>query len=122
MVICCVFISINGSNFKKLLEKRNIFFKTSNGKNPETDELLELFNINYVSNPQYVIQYRKDIFLTLLRDEIKNCPNYSEFNDIISHDKRLKYILFLIQVCEQITEKEEIHYLSINIFDKMLYK
>ena len=113
---------VNGSNFKKLIEKRNLFFKNSIEKNPEKDEILELFNINYVNNPQYVIQYRKDIFLTLLRDEIKNCPNYSEFNNIISHDKRLKYILFLIQVCDQITEKEEIHYLSINIFDRVLYK
>ena len=47
---------------------------------------------------------------------------YSEFNNIISSDTRLKYILFLIQVCDRITNKEEIHYLSINIFDRVLYK
>ena len=109
---------VNGNNFKQLFEKRFM----NNSLNIETDELFELISIKYVNNPQYVIQYRKDIFLNLLRDENKNYPNYSEFNNIISNDKRLKYILFLIQVCDQITEKEEIHYLSINIFDRVLYK
>ena len=109
---------VNGNNFKQLFEKRFM----NNSLNIETDELFELISIKYVNNPQYVIQYRKDIFLNLLKDENKNCPNYSEFNNIISNDKRLKYILFLIQVCDQITEKEEIHYLSINIFDRVLYK
>ena len=117
---------VNGSNFKKLFEKNNLFLNYSNANssknNSEVDEIFELISIKYVHNPQYVIQYRKDIFLTLLRDEQKGCPNYSEFSNIISSDTRLKYILFLIQVCDRITDKEEIHYLSINIFDRVLYK
>ena len=108
---------VNGSNFKKLFGKNNLFLNYSNANssknNSEVDEIFELISIKYVHNPQYVIQYRKDIFLTLLRDEQKGCPNYSEFSNIISSDTRLKYILFLIQVCDRITDKEEIHYLSI---------
>ena len=118
---------VNGSNFKKLFGKNNLYLDYSSNannskNNSEVDEIFELLSIKYVHNPQYVIQYRKDIFLTLLRDEQKGCPNYSEFNNIISSDTRLKYILFLIQVCDRITDKEEIHFLSINIFDRVLYK
>ena len=118
---------VNGSNFKKLFGKNNLYLNNSSNannskNNSEVDEIFELLSIKYVHNPQYVIQYRKDIFLTLLRDEQKGCPNYSEFNNITSSDTRLKYILFLIQVCDRITDKEEIHFLSINIFDRVLYK
>ena len=118
---------VNGSNFKKLFGKNNLYLNNSSNannskNNSEVDEIFELLSIKYVHNPQYVIQYRKDIFLTLLRDEQKGCPNYSEFSNIISSDTRLKYILFLIQVCDRITDKEEIHFLSINIFDRVLYK
>ena len=118
---------VNGSNFKKLFGKNNLYLNYSSNannskNNSEVDEIFELLSIKYVHNPQYVIQYRKDIFLTLLRDEQKGCPNYSEFNNIISSDTRLKYILFLIQVCDRITDKEEIHFLSINIFDRVLYQ
>ena len=117
---------VNGSNFKKLFGTNNLILnynKVNPSKtNEEIDEIFNLLSIKHVSNPQYVIQYRKDIFLTLLKDEKNNSPNYSEFNNIISQETRLKYILFLIQVCDRITTKEEIHYLSINIFDRVLYK
>ena len=90
--------------------------------NSEIDEIFELLSIKYVSNPQYVIEYRKDIFLTLLREEKNNIPDYTLIKNIIAPETRLKYILFLIQVCDKITNKEEIHYLSINIFDRVLIK
>jgi len=120
---------VNGSNFKKLFKNNNIILNYNSAispispkKNSEFDEIFELLSIKYVSNPQYVIQYRKDIFLTLLKDENNHFPNYSLLNGIINSETRLKYILFLIQVCDRITTKEEIHYLSINIFDRVLTK
>ena len=117
---------INGSNFKKLFTKDNLVMNYNSiilpKNNSEIDEIFELLSIKYVSNPQYVIEYRKDIFLTLLREEKNNIPDYTLIKNIIEPETRLKYILFLIQVCDKITNKEEIHYLSINIFDRVLVK
>ena len=117
---------INGSNFKKLFTNNNSVMNYNSiilpKNNSEIDEIFELLSIKYVSNPQYVIEYRKDIFLTLLREEKNNIPDYTLIKNIIAPETRLKYILFLIQVCDKITNKEEIHYLSINIFDRVLIK
>ena len=117
---------INGSNFKKLFTNNNLVMNYNSiilpKNNSEIDEIFELLSIKYVSNPQYVIEYRKDIFLTLLREEKNNIPDYTLIKNIIAPETRLKYILFLIQVCDKITNKEEIHYLSINIFDRVLVK
>ena len=117
---------INGSNFKKLFTNNNLVMNYNSiilpKNNSEIDEIFELLSIKYVSNPQYVIEYRKDIFLTLLREEKNNIPDYTLIKNIIAPETRLKYILFLIQVCDKITNKEEIHYLSINIFDRVLIK
>ena len=117
---------INGSNFKKLFTNNNLVMNYNSiilpKNNSEIDEIFELLSIKYVSNPQYVIEYRKDIFLTLLREEKSNIPDYTLIKNIIAPETRLKYILFLIQVCDKITNKEEIHYLSINIFDRVLIK
>ena len=117
---------INGSNFKKLFTNNNSVMNYNSiilpKNNSEIDEIFELLSIKYVSNPQYVIEYRKDIFLTLLKEEKNNIPDYTLIKNIIEPETRLKYILFLIQVCDKITNKEEIHYLSINIFDRVLIK
>ena len=117
---------INGSNFKKLFTNNNLVMNYNSiilpKNNSEIDEIFELLSIKYVLNPQYVIEYRKDIFLTLLREEKNNIPDYTLIKNIIAPETRLKYILFLIQVCDKITNKEEIHYLSINIFDRVLVK
>lgn len=117
---------INGNNFKKLFTNNNLVMNYNSiilpKNNSEIDEIFELLSIKYVSNPQYVIEYRKDIFLTLLREEKNNIPDYTLIKNIIAPETRLKYILFLIQVCDKITNKEEIHYLSINIFDRVLIK
>ena len=117
---------INGNNFKKLFTNNNLVMNYNSiilpKNNSEIDEIFELLSIKYVSNPQYVIEYRKDIFLTLLREEKNNIPDYTLIKNIIAPETRLKYILFLIQVCDKITNKEEIHYLSINIFDRVLVK
>ena len=117
---------INGSNFKKLFTNNNLVMNYNSiilpKNNSEIDEIFELLSIKYVSNPQYVIEYRKDIFLTFLREEKNNIPDYTLIKNIIAPETRLKYILFLIQVCDKITNKEEIHYLSINIFDRVLIK
>ena len=117
---------INGNNFKKLFTNNNSVMNYNSiilpKNNSEIDEIFELLSIKYVSNPQYVIEYRKDIFLTLLREEKNNIPDYTLIKNIIAPETRLKYILFLIQVCDKITNKEEIHYLSINIFDRVLIK
>ena len=117
---------INGSNFKKLFTNNNSVMNYNSiilpKNNSEIDEIFELLSIKYVSNPQYVIEYRKDIFLTFLREEKNNIPDYTLIKNIIAPETRLKYILFLIQVCDKITNKEEIHYLSINIFDRVLIK
>ena len=117
---------INGNNFKKLFTNNNLVMNYNSiilpKNNSEIDEIFELLSIKYVSNPQYVIEYRKDIFLTFLREEKNNIPDYTLIKNIIAPETRLKYILFLIQVCDKITNKEEIHYLSINIFDRVLIK
>ena len=117
---------INGSNFKKLFTNNNLVMNYNSiilpKNNSEIDEIFELLSIKYVSNPQYVIEYRKDIFLSLLKEEKNNIPDYTLIKNIIAPETRLKYILFLIQVCDKITNKEEIHYLSINIFDRVLIK
>ena len=117
---------VNGSNFKKLFTNNNLVMNYNSiilpKNNSEIDEIFELLSIKYVLNPQYVIEYRKDIFLTLLREEKNNIPDYTLIKNIIAPETRLKYILFLIQVCDKITNKEEIHYLSINIFDRVLIK
>ena len=117
---------INGSNFKKLFTNNNLVMNYNSiilpKNNSEIDEIFELLSIKYVSNPQYVIEYRKDIFLTLLREEKNNIPDYTLIKNIIAPETRLKYILFLIQVCDKITNKEEMHYLSVNIFDRVLIK
>ena len=117
---------INGNNFKKLFTNNNLVMNYNSiilpKNNSEIDEIFELLSIKYVLNPQYVIEYRKDIFLTLLREEKNNIPDYTLIKNIIAPETRLKYILFLIQVCDKITNKEEIHYLSINIFDRVLIK
>ena len=117
---------INGSNFKKLFTKDNLVMNYNSiilpKNNSEIDEIFELLSIKYVSNPQYVIEYRKDIFLSLLKEEKNNIPDYTLLKNVITPEIRLKYILFLIQVCDKITNKEEIHYLSINIFDRVLIK
>ena len=117
---------INGSNFKKLFTNNNLVMNYNSiilpKNNSEIDEIFELLSIKYVLNPQYVIEYRKDIFLTFLREEKNNIPDYTLIKNIIAPETRLKYILFLIQVCDKITNKEEIHYLSINIFDRVLIK
>ena len=117
---------VNGSNFKKLFSNDNLVMNYNSTilpkNNSDIDEIFELLSIKYVSNPQYVIEYRKDIFLSLLKEEKNNTPDYALMKNIIESETRLKYILFLIQVCDKITNKEEIHYLSINIFDRVLIK
>ena len=117
---------VSGSNFKKLFSNENLVMNynsiISSKNNSDFDEIFQLLSIKYVSNPQYVIEYRKDIFLSLLKEEKNNTPDYTLLKNIITPETRLKYILFLIQVCDKITNKEEIHYLSINIFDRVLIK
>ena len=62
---------IKGSNFKKLFTKDNLVMNYNSiilpKNNSEIDEIFELLSIKYVSNPQYVIEYRKDIFLSLVK-------------------------------------------------------
>ena len=80
----------------------------------------ELLNIKYINKPQYVIEYRSEIFENLLKEEINNVTNYENLKDIIDEETRNKYLLYIISVCDKITKNEEIHYLSINIFDRVI--
>lgn len=113
---------IKGSNFKKYCN--NHFIKNPNfNKNYENNgETLDLLNIEYSNKPQYVIQYRNDILQNLIKEENNNMPNYSILGDIIDEKIRNKYVQYIISVCDKITKKEEISYLSINIFDRVIYK
>ena len=113
---------IKGSDFKKYISNNFILNPNINKINDNTDEALEFINIKYINNPQYAIQYRSEIFHNLIREENNNIPNYTELINIIDEDTRNKYIIFLITVCDKITQKEEIHYLSINIFDRVICK
>ena len=116
-------IIINGTNYKKYINNNSIFSPNiSIVFNNYDDKYLDLLNIEYTKKPQYVIQYRNEIFQSLIIEENNNIPNYKELNNIINEETRNKYILFLISVCDKITKKEEIHYLSINIFDRVLCK
>ena len=85
-----------------------------------TDDIFDFSKIENTKKPQYVLEFREEIFKTLILEENNNIPNYDKLNEIIPEDIRNRYILFLIQVCDKITKKEEIHYLSINIFDRVL--
>ena len=85
-------------------------------------KFFELLNIKYINKPQYVIEYRSEIFENLLKEEINNVPNYENLKDIIDEETRNKYILYIISVCDKITKNEEILYLSINIFDRVICK
>lgn len=102
---------IRGEKYKKNFNKNLLL-------NPEN--IFELPEIEYIKQPQYVIDYRVDIFETLIQEENNYVPDYYIINNIIPGETRIKYILFLIQVCDKITKKEEIHYLSINIFDRVI--
>lgn len=102
---------IRGEKYKKNFNKNLLL-------NPEN--IFELLEIEYIKQPQYVIDYRVDIFETLIQEENNYVPDYYIINNIIPGETRIKYILFLIQVCDKITKKEEIHYLSINIFDRVI--
>ena len=102
---------IKGEKYKKNFNKNLLL-------NPEN--IFELLEIEYIKQPQYVIDYRVDIFETLIQEESNYIPDYNNINNIIPEETRIKYILFLIQVCDKITKKEEIHYLSINIFDRVI--
>ena len=102
---------IKGEKYKKNFNKNLLL-------NPEN--IFELLEIEYIKQPQYVIDYRVDIFETLIQEENNYMPDYNNLNNIIPEETRIKYILFLIQVCDKITKKEEIHYLSINIFDRVI--
>ena len=113
---------IKGSDFKKYINSNFILNPNINKIYDNTDEALEFINTKYINNPQYAIQYRSDIFHNLIREENNNIPNYTELINIIDEDTRNKYIIFLITVCDKITQKEEIHYLSINIFDRVICK
>ena len=122
---------IKGNTFKKYFNNNNncIFNRNINKPIYNLDENenmgnedSEIINIKYINNPQYVIHYRYEIFQTLLREENNHTPNYCELNEIIPEETRNKYLLFLISVCDKITKKEEIHYLSINIFDRVISK
>lgn len=114
---------IKGINFKKYFKDNFIFIPNINKINDNNnDEALEFINIKYINNPQYVVQYRSEIFQNLIREENNNIPNYTELINIIDEDTRNKYIIFLLTVCDKITQKEEIHYLSINIFDRVICK
>ena len=104
---------IKGEEYKKTFNKNLLL-------NPKN--FFELLEIEYAKQPQYVIDYMVDIFKTLIREENNNVPDYNNINNIIPEETRIKYILFLIQVCDKITKKEEIHYLSINIFDRVISK
>lgn len=104
---------IKGEEYKKTFNKNLLL-------NPKN--FFELLEIEYAKQPQYVIDYMVDIFKTLIREENNNVPDYNNINNIIPGETRIKYILFLIQVCDKITKKEEIHYLSINIFDRVISK
>ena len=102
---------IKGEQYKKNFNKNLLL-------NPKN--IFELLEIEYIKQPQYAIDYRVDIFETLIKEESNYVPDYNKINSIIPGETRIKYILFLIQVCDKITKKEEIHYLSINIFDRVI--
>ena len=114
---------IKGNNFKKYFNEKNCIVNSNISKIYENNgTFLELLNIKYINKPQYVIEYRSEIFENLLKEEINNVPNYDKLKDLIDVETRNKYILYILSVCDKITKKEEIHYLSINIFDRAICK
>ena len=114
---------IKGNNLKNY-NGRNICIlnKSINGIYDNNTAYLELLNIKYKNKPQNIIEYRSEIFENLIKDEINNVPYYGKLKDIIVEETRNKYILYIITVCDKITRNEEILYLSINIFDRVICK
>jgi hypothetical protein len=113
---------IKGNTFKKYFNSNSFIVNQNINYENDNNEIFEFLNIKYLNDPQYVIQYRNDIFLNLLKEENNSMPNYCKLSEIIPEETRNKYLLFLISVCDKITKKEEIHYLSINIFDRVITK
>ena len=114
---------IKGNTFKKYFNNNSFIINHNiNSENNNDNEVFEYLNIKYLNDPQYVIQYRNDIFQNLLIEENNNNPNYRKISEIMPEEIRNKYLLFLLSVCDKITKKEEIHYLSINIFDRVISK
>ena len=111
---------LSGNNFKKYINKSFIQNPNICQIDDINDEAFKSINAKYMNNPQYVIQYRNDIFQNLMKEENKNLPKYGEINDIIDSEVRNRYVVYLISVCDRISKKEEIHYLSINIFDRVI--
>ena len=109
---------LSGNSFKKY--KNSIPNSNITQITDINEETFKLIDAKFLNNPQYVIQYRNDIFQNLIKEENKNMPNYGEINDIVDAEIRNRYIVYLISVCDRITKKEEIHYLSINIFDRVI--
>ena len=113
---------IKGSNFKKYFNNNLIKNPNYNNIYENNGATLDLLSIEFSKSPQDVMQYRNDILLNLIKEENNNIPNYSILGNIIDEQIRNKYVQYLITVCDKITKKEEIHYLSINIFDRVICK
>ena len=130
-------ISLNKSNYNinqsnELLHKR---------KNKVNDKKVNLYNDNnylrinknnkirfillnskFKENPQYSPEYIDDILTTLLREEKNYYYSNKEISNLFSLKRRNQYIFLLLYLCDSLTNKQEVCYLSINIFERVISK
>ena len=83
---------------------------------------LSSLSLNILNKLIYVLDYRKEIIMTYIKDENKYVPNYLELNEILPENKRIPCILFLFKIYDKLSDEPLVTYLCINIFDRTLCK
>lgn len=113
--------NINHSN--ELLYKINIKVndkKANLSKNNKINFIL--LNSQFKENPQYSPEYIDDILTTLLREEKNYYYSNKEISNLFALKRRNQYIFLLLYLCDSLTNKQEVSYLSINIFERVTSK
>lgn len=115
-------INNNSNKLNKIIPMLKNSHKNLQYKKKFTFEFLDSLNFNLLKKPKYVLEYRKEIITTYIKDENKYVPDYLELNGILQKNKRIQYISFLLKICDKLSDEPTVTYLCINIFDRTLCK
>jgi G2/mitotic-specific cyclin-B, other len=99
--------------------------KRNDDNSPNSNNNLEKCEIEMKNNPQYVIEYARDIFEFLQKTEKINTPSIGYFNGFqkqITEKMRAILVDWLIDVHNKFSLLPETLYLTINLIDRYLGK